>query len=159
MPSIDIKLKIPHLGNVVSGFTDAGFHLADEFLSSRTDEVSEIDLILGVEYSYCIPEHTVTFGSSTPSVFGNTSLGVMLMGDMSNMLKNLLYLPACINDGTYSASASSEFPNMQESNMETLGFNGDVAVSQSKANLNHDRGLESRLSNLEFHIRRLSQDL
>ena len=102
VPSIDINLKLPHLGKIVTRFTEKGYQMADRFLTGDSEEISNIDIVLGAASSYCIAEKTVLFGNRPkPSAYYSSDLGVILIGDTKDMLKNLGSLPSAIQNNTY----------------------------------------------------------
>ena len=97
VPSIEVSLRLPCIGKIVTGFMDKGYKMANEFLTGDSDDISVIDFVMGADTSYCIPEETVLFGSSPkPSVCCRSELGEMLMGDTGNMLRNLSSLPSAV---------------------------------------------------------------
>jgi len=97
VPQIPIKILLPDLGKVVSKFKKLGFKLANENFNEDSNEISDIEFILGTDSSYCIPASTVIFGRPTPSCYLNTPLGVMLTGNVQHLLKNIKYLEKDIN--------------------------------------------------------------
>ena len=44
--------------------------------------------------NYCLPEKTVLFGKEELSTYSDTPLGVMLMGNIATLIKNLVDLPS-----------------------------------------------------------------
>ena len=150
VPSIEVSLKLPCIGRIVTGFMDKGYKMADEFLTGDSDDISDIDFVMGVDASYCIPEETVLFGSSPkPSVYCRSELGVMLMGDTGNMLRNLSFLPSAVQSGT--CFVESDF----ESDKELTRNGMDKKIEPEGFS---DR-FESRLCNLEIMLDSLRQEL
>ena len=90
MPSINVKLKLPKLGKVVSGFKERGYLLADESLSNNS---CDIQLILGTRSAYCLPQQEHLFGSTLESLYSETPAGVLLHGNVEQILKDLSFLP------------------------------------------------------------------
>ena len=134
----------------MTGFMDKGYKMADEFLTGDSDDISGIDFVMGVDASYCIPEETVLFGSSPkPSVYCRSELGVMLMGDTGNMLRNLSSLPSAVQSGT--CFVESDF----ESDKELTRNGMDKKIEPEGFS---DR-FESRLCNLEIMLESLRQEL
>ena len=93
LPSININLKLPCLGQIVQGFTERGYVLADEHLTTDDKFISNIDFILRTGSSYCLPHSEHLFGLEGLSLYSQTSLGVLLSGDINQMLVDLPYLP------------------------------------------------------------------
>ena len=149
VPSIEVSLKLPCIGRIVTGFMDKGYKMADEFLAGDSDEISDIDFVMGADASYCIPE-TVLFGiSPKPSVYCRSELGVMLMGDTGNMPRNLSSLPSAVQNGT--CFVESDF----ESDKELTRNGMDKKIEPEGFS---DR-FESRLCNLEIMLDSLRQEL
>ena len=150
MPSIEVSLRLPCIGKIVTGFMDKGYKMADEFLTGDSDDISDIDFVMGADTSYCIPEETVLFGSSPkPSVCCRSELGEMLMGDTGNMLRNLSSLPSAVQSGTCFVESDFESDkqlarNVMDKKIEPEGLS--------------DR-FESRLCNLEIMLDSLRQEL
>jgi hypothetical protein len=94
LPEIKTKLNIEGLGKIVTSFRDKGLMLADSYLTGDSDEINDIEIIMGSNYSHLLPENQTTFGKFNDSVYSNTSVGVLLMGDIDNMKRNLDYLPS-----------------------------------------------------------------
>ncbi len=92
IPNIDIKLNLPGLTKIVNKFSDLGYTLADKFLLKGDDKIENIDLILGSNSAYCIKDTTVRFGEVIPSIYSDTQLGVMLIGNIKGILDNLNYI-------------------------------------------------------------------
>ena len=88
-PFININLKLPGLGNVVRGFQNKGYSLADSFLTSKSTCIDDIDFILGSKSSYCIPDSEVIFGKKGKSVYSQTPYGIILKGDIDTLMNDL----------------------------------------------------------------------
>ncbi|XP_066947446.1 uncharacterized protein [Macrobrachium rosenbergii] len=100
IPSINIVLKLPNLRKVVDSFLMQGYKLADESLKNCQDEISDIEFILGCKSSYCIPDSEVLFGERKMSLYSQTPLGIILKGDINQLLHDLEDLP--VNSNSYS---------------------------------------------------------
>ena len=97
IPKIPTSLKLPGLSAVARGFAEKGYSLADKFLKDGSDEINNVEFILGSNSAYCLKEVTVAFGeveNNVPSVYSQTSAGVMLVGNVEQMLSNLRFLPS-----------------------------------------------------------------
>ena len=103
IPKIDTKMKLPGLSNVITAFETRGYHLADEELSD-SDDVSNIQIILGSGSTYCFNYYTVHFGRS---VFYQTQFGVMLDGSVSRMLVDFPELSKTDHVDTFSAALNA----------------------------------------------------
>ncbi|XP_068226482.1 uncharacterized protein [Palaemon carinicauda] len=91
LPNIDITLNLPKLNRVVNGFLSKGYKLADTRLLDGSEDISDIQLILGSKSSYCIPETEIVFGEK--SIYSRTPHGVVLKGATETILHDLPYLP------------------------------------------------------------------
>ena len=84
LAGINISLHIPDLEEVVGGFSNRGFVLADKHL--RSSPIADGRLLLGSAHSHLIPIATKTFGTAS---YLESPLGVMLEGDAQNIIDNL----------------------------------------------------------------------
>lgn len=111
VPEIKIKLELPLLGIVVEGFSNKGYTFADALLNKDTQEISNIDFLLGSDAAHCLLSKDILFGESNPSIFIESHIGIMLVGNVKSLLHNLPYLPAS-SDLDYSIKPSvSSFMN------------------------------------------------
>ena len=85
--SIDIKVNAPPLGHCISKINDLGLELADRNLSKSSIGIERIEFIMGTENAYCLPLETIVFGSSDPSMFLKTNIGIMLIGNVQDLEK------------------------------------------------------------------------
>ncbi|XP_068218540.1 uncharacterized protein [Palaemon carinicauda] len=105
IPEIKIKLNLPMLGTAVKGFLDKGFSFADGGLHSNIREVKDIEFLLGSDAAYCIPSKDVLFGKGTLSVYVDSPMGVMLVGNVQRLIDNIDFLPC------HSMSVSASIPS------------------------------------------------
>ena len=91
--NIDIALKLPGLGSIVTGFKNKGYHFADKNLHFLSDTIDDISLIIGTKSGYCLPDREYLFGCNNESLFSMTPIGVMLKGDINQLLCDISYLP------------------------------------------------------------------
>ena len=98
VPSIQINLDLPNLNIIVKEFTKKGYNLADKELLNGADVINDLDLVLGTNFAYCILSNSVSFGSPKPSVYLNSSIGVIILGKIDEMLNNLEMLPYNCSD-------------------------------------------------------------
>lgn len=136
IPSIDISLKLPCLGKVVEGFKDRGYLLADEYLHNDDNVIDGIGFILGTKSSYCLPQNEQVFGPEGLSLFSQTIAGVLLHGNIEQILKDLPYLP-------YANACFSGSIRLSDNNLL------DNVLASKKNNLSLDRSLEDSLNALE----------
>ena len=93
IPEIKISMTVPDLEHIAKEFHNKGYKLADPNLINCRDEVSNLDFILGTKAAYCLKHNEVSFGPGQDSLYADTDLGVMLMGDTKTLRKNLQFLP------------------------------------------------------------------
>lgn len=96
VPFINMTMKLPGLSKVVERFKDKGYQLADEFLLSNEENITNIEFVLGSNCAYCLMENLVSYGGNNgtpPSVFSSTPAGVMLVGKVRDMGLNSKFLP------------------------------------------------------------------
>lgn len=89
------SMSLPGLKKIVAGFTEKGYNLSDSFLLDGDDSIGNFDILLGMSYNYCLPEKTILFGSDPPSTFSETPSGIMIMGSIPNLERNIKCLPDC----------------------------------------------------------------
>ena len=93
VPEIRTRMNLPGLANIVKVFTKKGYKLADDFLHSGEDSISNIDFVLGTRDPHLLLETQVMFGDGSPSVYSDTRAGILLMGPISVIVNNLNCLP------------------------------------------------------------------
>lgn len=95
VPDIKTKLIIPELGHIVHVMKAKGYKLADEFLSCQSSEISDLEFVLGSSDADLLLEKHIKFGSKfkVPSVYSETSAGILLMGNTKRIINNLSCLP------------------------------------------------------------------
>ena len=93
VPDIKIDLFLPNLKIVTEKFIDNKFCLADQLLASETDHVSNIGMIVGSNYFHLLPGRDVIYGrGKCPSMYSETPIGIVLYGEIQQILPNLHYL-------------------------------------------------------------------
>ena len=116
VPEICKKLELPLLEKVVEGFTSRGYSLADHQLSSNSTALNNIEFLLGSDFSHCFLGKDVALGRCRPSMYTETDIGIMLVGNIHYMSKNLSLLSEysdmqpsrnSVSSGTSSHSQSS----------------------------------------------------
>ena len=98
VPEIKTELNVPGLGKIVDSFRSKNYELADEKLSHLSDDISNIQFVLGTKDSHVLKENQVEFGKPVPSVFSMTDEGVLLFGDVSRLCANLPHLKEFSSD-------------------------------------------------------------
>ena len=92
-PSITTNLKLRNLDQVISGFKNKGYKLADDYLEEGSNGVNNIELILGAQCANLLPDKKILFGEEQTSIYSETAMGVMLMGCVDTMVRDLPLLP------------------------------------------------------------------
>ena len=63
LPEIKIHLRLDGLTKIANEFSQRGHKLADKNLLNNTDEICDINFILGSCSGYCLPENKIIFGN------------------------------------------------------------------------------------------------
>ena len=145
LPKINISLKLPGLTNVVKAFIFKGFNLADSFLEEGGDEISQLDMILGTKGSHCLPETEIVYGSNGGSVYSETSLGIVLKGDIQTLLNNVDHLQFKQNrfqgESENSVSPTTVFlTNIGNCNKTELMELPDICAESAPINIINEQG-------------------
>lgn len=77
---------MPALTNFVSAFVSKVYNLTD-YLLNGGDRISHLYLILGANAAYCFHDYAIPFGDE--SVYIQTKFGVMMIGNMKQMMFDL----------------------------------------------------------------------
>lgn len=93
IPDINIDLKISNLPEIIRGFSDKGYTLADKHLNDKDGKIDDIKLILGANSAHCFSDMNVFFGPNNMSVYQSTPFGIILIGDVGRMIENVSLLP------------------------------------------------------------------
>ena len=107
VPSIDINFKLPLLGQVVFAMQSRNLSLADKFLTVDSDHVGEIHLLLGTDAFHCLLGKDVIIGTNHPSVYIDSSIGIMLQGNIERLLFNIKNMDSNASVPEYSPKYSS----------------------------------------------------
>ena len=94
VPEIRTKLVLPGLAKVVRKFTQEGFRFADKFLSMNEDSITNIDFILGTDDFGLLLEKQCVVGTPNPSVYAESSAGILLYGDVHRWVENFASIPS-----------------------------------------------------------------
>ena len=101
VPSIDIKLKIDNLKSITSDFNSKNYSLADKYIDDAFSVISNFGFVIGPDATKLLCPKTISFGSDInigKSVYFETNMGVMLLGDANEIRSNLSDLPSLVND-------------------------------------------------------------
>ena len=88
VPKIDLDLKLPNLGKLVSNLELLQVNLADKFLDSRSKAISNVKFVLGSDAAHVLPIKTDIIGESNPSAILRTNIGMMLQGNIERLIQN-----------------------------------------------------------------------
>ena len=92
VPQIDVKLNTCSYSHVFDAFIDKGYKLADEGLR-QSNSCSRLDIVMGPDAVRLLRPQTVEYGcSDKTSVYLTTELGIMLLGEVDIMCKNIRFL-------------------------------------------------------------------
>ena len=121
IPSFEINLDLPGLSRIVKSFKNKGYVLCDSLLEESKDSIECVQMILGTSFGFCIPETEVLFGKDERSIFSWTEFGIMLKGDVSQLIKDLDYLPPAHAYSSVAVCSTEE------------GVNESLAIASSPA--------------------------
>ena len=110
VPDIKVNLNLPQLGTIVHDFLNKGYSLADSFLNEHSDKIVNIDFVLGSDASHCLVGSDICFGNR--SMYVDTAVGVLLLGDINHIVHDLPHLPFC-KIAESSIHVSESFNNVQ----------------------------------------------
>ena len=88
IPSINISLDLPLLGQVITLMKGRNFDFADKLLNDNSTRIDQIQLLLGADFLHCILGKDVLL-DGTQSLYIETPIGIMLSGDIKKFLCNL----------------------------------------------------------------------
>ena len=121
VPDINISLNLTSLGTVVEGFHCKGYKFADSMLTNTTQKVGNIEMLLGSDAAHCLLGKDIMFGEDSPSIFIESHAGVMLVGNIRNLIDNLPHLPFASNM-VYNMNPSTSAPLHSSTNVTTHSF-------------------------------------
>ena len=93
LPSINIKIKLDGLSGLAQNFVQKGHKLADAKLLQNSDLIDDIGFILGSGSGYCLPGNEIVFGTENKSIYSVTPIGIMLSGNISQLLNDIQFIP------------------------------------------------------------------
>ena len=93
VPSINFKLNLSSLGQVVKGFKSKGYKFADTILNDDSESIDDIDILLGSDSAHCLLGRDIPLSKENPSVFIDSPFGIMLVANIDCLSNNLPYLP------------------------------------------------------------------
>ena len=136
VPKIRFRLVLPGLSEIAQTFVDKGYNLADEYLLHCNDVIEDIDFTLGSRSSHCLLTTDVAYGNNSTSVYADSCIGILLMGEINTIKKDLLHLPrssvgpmdivlpSVTHDGTDSLPLTDSF-DISNLNMSSYGTFSD----------------------------------
>lgn len=88
---LSTKFKIDGLREIVDKFKSCGYEIADKnYNNINSNVVDNLDIILGSDAGHILPTSTVCFGLlPSQSSFINTQIGVIFVGNITDMIRNL----------------------------------------------------------------------
>ena len=98
LPSINIKIKLDGLSGLAQNFVQKGHKLADAKLLQNSDLIDDIGFILGSGSGYCLPGNEIVFGTENKSIYSVTPIGIMLSGNISQLLNDIQFIPENFNE-------------------------------------------------------------
>ena len=122
VPKIRTKINAPGLKDIVQHFISKGYTLADKFLT-ESEEISNIEFILGADANHCIPETTIVFGNNGESTFSKTHMGTLLYGSTNRLVNDLRSLPPVARKRTKFNTTNVSSNVIQISNSDVENFN------------------------------------
>ena len=154
VPLIRVNLKLPGLGKIVKGFLDKGYTLADLKLNENSNEICDLDLILGSNDPHVLIEEQVSIGNECKSVFSITNHGVLLYGSIDHFDRNLSYLKSINSESEVKVLSSSDLVNENDC-FDKYSLDGFpcISVNTSHVVLNTGGELdEKELANATFEL-------
>lgn len=129
LPDIKLTLNLNQMDKVVEFFINQGKPLADKLLYRDPTYIDNFDFILGANSSYCLPEKEVTFGKNNSSVYSETEIGVLLKGEIPQLLEDLPYL---CNATELSPKDSHSHTNSPIDRQKTIPVSDESTIPHSK---------------------------
>ena len=111
IPEININLKLPRLPIVTRTFMEKGYVFADQNLEG-IQCISDIDMLLGTKSAYCLKHSEIAFSPEVNSIIADTEIGIMLLGDIDIMIKDLPYLPSLVDTAPICSLAVQKDPEI-----------------------------------------------
>ena len=139
VPTIDLNFDIKNLSLVAKNFSNKGYMLADQCLMSDVD--APIELIMGPDADKLLCPATNIYGSGpTSSAYLSTKIGVIIIGNVKDILNNVKCLPKLNNDRDdcndtvlklqYSVENNSSTEYSVERVIDVLDDNNDIIHSK-----------------------------
>ena len=154
VPDININLKLPLLGKLIETVTSKGMVLADKLLNKNSQDIDNIQLLLGTDSFHCLTGTDKVFGGTNKSVYTESHAGAMLIGNIDLMLNNLEFfdrkqnvasVPACSTGfpstllGNFHVHSSSFFLNTKVDILSDNSCESEFKVNSSFSVIN-DKG-------------------
>lgn len=94
IPCIRTDINIPEISDIVNEFQKKGYKMADKKL--KGERCNNIELLIGMDNGSILLNRSISYGHEpSTSIYLDTILGVILLGDVPKMLKNIQQLPVC----------------------------------------------------------------
>lgn len=146
IPELKVNLKIPGLSQIVRDFSQKGYLLADNLLTDiSTEQISNIDFILGCHDTHVLPEEQISFGDDPESVYANTHAGILIFGSAERLLENISKLPSLTGEDQKDVLdyASCVSVNVTETsyateNSDLICPNSDILAIDENGKINDD---------------------
>ena len=106
IPDIQMKVNLPKMGHIIKTFKIKKYKLADKMLGQQSSKLDNIDFVLGADYGRLIQGRDIPFGKH--SVYIDTSVGVLLLGNLDKLKSDLNNLPDQGNTVVNNLSSISE---------------------------------------------------
>ena len=87
IPKINTSLKLEGLNNIIKKLDNLNVSLADKNLTklSSNECIENIDLILGANYNYLLPESQFKYNGKPVPLCTQTPLGIIISGDLKDL--------------------------------------------------------------------------
>jgi len=126
VPEIDISFKVDNITLIIKGFTEKGYRLADEQLCSSSGTVSDFGMVMGSDAGRILLPATKLLGiGKDSSIYLESDHGVLLMGESSDLLKDLKNLPTLVNP------KEVYIDNKCNACSSVVGYGGNLDLSSS----------------------------
>ena len=127
VPTINVSITLNGLKSVADSYRSKGYILADTMIDKR-DKICNLDFILGTKSAYILKSNEICFGVNQDSIYAETELGIMIMGDLDKMKSNMPYLRS--RTDTRSNIAFDQVNPIDSKNVENFGyFNGQIVTN------------------------------
>ena len=155
LPAINVSLECTNVNVISEAFINKGYSLADAQLHLAEEKI-DFDLIMGPDAVALLSPQAVVFGGiSDPSVYLESKVGIMLLGETNSLLNNLKYLPDLNKTKTSEVTVKTSrveeiLADSEEINFEKLqSASNEILEEQSRSYLNYDEVSDSERSEVD----------